>query len=309
MPGTSLFRQAVLALAGNRLISRLVRRFGMRLGVGRFVAAESLEAALAKVREMNSQGLMVTLDYLGENAQDPQLAEEAARMAIRALEKIDEGGLNATVSVKLSQLGLKLGYDGALKNLRRIVEAAREHRSFVRIDMEDSSLTEATVRMFKRLVEIYGTPHVGLVIQSYLYRSERDVRRLAARGANLRIVKGAYREPDTIAFPDKRDVDANYLKLVRYLMIKRCYTAVATHDEAIIETVKSFAAQEGIERDRFEFQMLYGVAGSLQRRLVEEGYRVRVYTPFGLEWYPYFSRRIAERPANLLFVLKSLYRR
>ncbi|MCC2685816.1 MAG: proline dehydrogenase [Paenibacillaceae bacterium] len=309
MPGSSLFRQAVLALAGNRLISRVVRRFGMRLGAGRFVAAESLEAALVKVREMNSEGLMVTLDYLGENAQDPQLAEEAARMAIRALEKIDESRLNATVSVKLSQLGLKLGYDEALKNLRKVVEAARKHRNFVRIDMEDSSLTEATVRMFERLVEVYGTSHIGIVIQSYLYRSERDVRRLAARGANVRIVKGAYREPDTIAFPDMRDVDANYLKLVRHLLRKRCYTAVATHDEAIIDTVKLFADQEGIERNRFEFQMLYGVAGSLQRRLVDEGYRVRVYTPFGREWYPYFSRRIAERPANMFFVLKSLFRR
>jgi proline dehydrogenase len=302
----SLSRRAVLTLAGNRLVSRFVTRYGMRLGASRFVAGETLEQAIEKVKSLNRDGLLVTLDHLGESVTTREEALEATQSALDIFDAIAESGVNSNVSVKLTQLGLDIDCGFCLENMERIALKAKESGNFVRIDMEDSPRVKATIDIFKTLLKKVGKEHIGLVIQSYLYRSESDVKDLGELGANLRIVKGAYKEPKEVAFPDKRDVDENYKRLVAMHLKNGCYTAVATHDEKIIEWTKSFVKENGIPKDLYEFQMLYGVRGGLQRQLAGEGYKVRVYTPYGKDWYPYFTRRIAERPANALFILKNL---
>ncbi|MCI3922392.1 proline dehydrogenase family protein [Paenibacillus sp. TRM 82003] len=304
----ALLRGAVLGVSGNRAVRAFFEKYGMKLGVSRFVAAERLEETLDVVRNLNRQGLSATLDYLGESVTDRRLAEEAADQAIAVLAGIRERKLNANVSVKLTQLGLNIDPSFCEKQMMRILEEAERSDNFVRIDMEDSPVTQLTIDLFLKLFDRYGPKRIGLVLQSYLYRSLEDRALLGARGANLRIVKGAYKEPKEVAFPEKKDVDANYLRLVERHMKQGAYTAVATHDERMIEAVLAYAKGHDIPTDRFEFQMLYGIAASLQHRLVREGYRVRVYTPFGEAWYPYFTRRIAERPANLWFVAKGVFR-
>ncbi|TDG00940.1 proline dehydrogenase [Paenibacillus piri] len=280
----------------------------MKCGVGRFIAAETLPETLDKVQGLNDEGLHVTLDFLGENVLDAEQAEEMAAMIGGLFPAIDRRKLKANVSVKLTQLGLKLDPALCLRHMERIVNEAAACRNFVRIDMEDSSVTQPTIDIFRSLLWRYGAKRVGLVLQSYLYRSERDAEQLGVGGTNLRIVKGAYREPPELAYPDKREVDAAYMRMVEGHLSRGGYAAVATHDPELIEQVLSFVRQAGISRDKFEFQMLYGIAGDLQRDLARAGYLVRVYTPFGREWYPYFTRRIAERPANLWFVAKHLIR-
>jgi len=301
-------RKAVLTIAGRRAVRSFFETYGMRLGVSRFVAAERLEETLEVVLRLNRQGLMATLDYLGESVTDRRLAAEAADTAIETLRRIRERKLAANVSVKLTQLGLNIDPSFCEEQMRRILDEAARTDNFVRIDMEDSSVTQATVDLFVKLLDVYGADRVGLVLQSYLYRSKEDRDRLGERKANLRIVKGAYKEPKSIAYPSKKDVDRSYLRLVEDHMLQGLYTAVATHDERIIDSVVRFVEAHGVPKERFEFQMLYGIATSLQFRLVQQGYRVRVYTPFGEAWYPYFTRRIAERPANLWFVVKGLFR-
>jgi len=308
MSWDSMLRGAVLSIAANPAVRTFFRKYGMRLGVARFVAAEELEGTLEAVRKLNDQGLLVTLDYLGESVADPKLAEEAADQAVLVLRRIEERKLNANVSVKLTQFGLGIDPKLCESLMTRILTEAQRTGNFVRIDMEDSSVTQATIDLFRKLLARYGRKRVGLVLQSYLYRTEEDRKLLGALGANLRIVKGAYKEPKEVAYPNKKDVDDSYVRLVEAHLLQGCYTAVATHDEVIIEKVIAFAQRQGIARDRFEFQMLYGIATSLQLRLAQEGYRVRVYTPFGEAWYPYFARRIAERPANVWFVAKGLFR-
>lgn len=305
----SMLRSAVLTAAGNRTVRTLFEKYGMKLGVSRFVAAEHLEGALDAVRSLNDQGLLVTLDYLGESVQVREEAVEAAGAAALALRRIAELQLKANVSVKLTQLGLNIDPKFCSEQLASILDEAERTNNFVRIDMEDSSVTQLTLDLFESLLARYGKERVGTVLQSYLYRTEADRKRLGAKGANLRIVKGAYREPKHIAYPKKSDVDAAYIKLVRQHMLDGAYTAVATHDERIIEDVIRFVRENGIGSDRFEFQMLYGIASSLQLRLAREGWRVRVYAPYGKAWYPYFTRRIAERPANLWFVARGLLRK
>ena len=299
----SLSRRAVLTLAGNRLVSRFVTRYGMCLGASRFVAGETLEQAIEKVKSLNRDGLLVTLDHLGESVTTRKEALEATQSALDIFDAIAESGVNSNVSVKLTQLGLDIDYGFCLENMERIALKAKESGNFVRIDMEDSPRVKATIDIFKTLLKKVGKEHIGLVIQSYLYRSESDVKDLGELGANLRIVKGAYKEPKKVAFPDKRDVDENYKRLVAMHLKNGCYTAVATHDEKIIEWTKSFEKEDGIPKDLYEFQMLYGCgagcSGNWPGRL-----KVRVYTPYGKDWYPYFTRRIAERPANALFILK-----
>lgn len=305
----SFLRSAVLTVAGNPAVSGFFQKYGMKIGVARFVAAEQLDDTIHAVRRLNEQGLMATLDYLGESVSDKKLAAEAADKAIEVLASIKEHGLNSNLSIKLTQLGLGVDRDFCLEQMKRILDEAESTDNFVRIDMEDSPITQVTIDLFLELFERYGKHRVGLVLQSYLYRTKEDRERLGALGANLRIVKGAYKEPKEVAYPDKADVDANYIRLVEDHMLQGAYTAVATHDEKIISHVVAFVKKHDISRDRFEFQMLYGISTSLQLRLAREGYRVRVYTPFGEQWYPYFSRRIAERPANLLFVLKGMLRK
>ena len=309
MKSDVLLRNTIFAVAGNPIVSKLFRKYGMKFGVSRFVAAESLEATVEKVRLLNEHGLMATLDFLGESVSQRSLAVEAAETVIRTLETIHTNKLQSNVSVKLTQLGLNLDAKLCLENMDGIVAAAEKFNNFVRIDMEDSTVTDQTLSIYRSLLLKFGVNHVGVVIQAYLYRSVKDIVNLKEDGTNVRFVKGAYKEPIEVAFPQKMDVDANYIELVKNYLLSDCYTAIATHDTHIIEQLKTFIAEKKIHRSRFEFQMLYGIRSSLQKELVEQGYRVRVYTPFGEHWYPYFTRRIAERPANLWFVVKSFLRK
>ncbi|OEF99239.1 proline dehydrogenase [Vulcanibacillus modesticaldus] len=303
-----LWRKTVLTVAANKVVTNFVSNYGMRLGAKRFIAGESLEQAAEVVKKLNNEGLLVTIDHVGESVTTKTEAIEAADEAIRIFDIIDKYKLNANVSIKLTQLGLKIDPELCYDNLDRIVETAKKYNNFVRIDIEDSPVVQITIDLFKRVLKKYGKEHVGLVLQSYLYRTENDVRELGKLGASLRIVKGAYKEPESVAFPLKKDVDENFNKIVAIHLKSGNFTAIASHDEKIIEETKRFVKENNISNDLFEFQMLYGVRSGLQRQLVKEGYKMRVYVPYGKEWYPYFSRRIAERPANGLLILKSLFK-
>lgn len=305
----AFLRRSVLGIANLGIIQTWFKRHGLSMGVSRFVAGETLEATIGQVKKLNGEGLLATLDLLGESVYEQQSAEASAAQIIQTLDAIDLHQLKSNVSVKLSQLGLCMDENLCLQLMRRICEKAQQSGNFIRIDMEDSALTQKTIDVFIRLLEEFGNDTVGLVIQSYLYRSLTDVNELGKRGANLRIVKGAYQEPPELAYPHKKDVDLNYLSLVKLHLSNGCYTAIATHDESMIEPLKAFTEAQHIPKEAFEFQMLYGIRPALQRQLVREGYRVRIYTPFGDQWYPYFTRRIAERPANMWFVLKGLIRK
>jgi proline dehydrogenase len=281
--------------------SSLARRLSTR-----FVAGETLDQALAVARKLNAEGITVTLDHLGESVSTLEEAAEARDVYLRTLDAIHTNGIQANVSLKLTQFGLDLSYEQCLANVDQLVRRAAELSSFVRVDMESSDYTDRTLDLVNTLHARYGA--VGIVIQSYLHRSESDVDKLCAAQIRVRLCKGAYLEPDTVAFPRKADVDRNYLELTRYLLLKGTYPALATHDEALIRQTCRFVTERKIPRDSFEFQMLYGIRRDLQRRLVKDGYRVRLYVPFGMAWYPYYMRRLAERPANLLFMLRNLFR-
>ena len=290
----------------------------------RFVAGEKLEDAIQVVREMNAKGINVTLDHLGENTSDAAKAAQATDDIIAALSAIEAEGVRSNVSIKLTQIGLALDEELCARNLQRLLEYAQERGTFVRIDMEDSPWVEQTLRLYYRMHDECGCANVGVVIQSYLYRSAADVDRLAARGGRVRLCKGAYKEPPEIAFPQKSDVDANYDLLTGKLIDAALahgapevsangkippIPAIASHDEARIAYAKRYAQQAGLPKTAMEFQFLHGIARSLQDQLAAEGYPVRVYVPYGTEWYPYFTRRLAERPANLWFFLSNLLRR
>ena len=301
-----MLRPILLALSHQRGLEQLALRHpGLRRTAHRFVAGERLEQAVAVVRTLNGAGLTATLDFLGENTRSREGAAESAEAYGRILDELHRTGIGSNLSLKLTQLGLDVDEAVCQSLLRDVLERAGE--TFVRIDMESSSYTERTLRLFERLWTA-GHRNLGVVIQSYLRRSEADVEWLIGLGARVRLVKGAYAEPPAVAFPHKRDVDANFARLADRLLRGGVYPAIATHDERLIEGVRRTTAAEGIGPDRFEFQMLYGVRRDLQMRLHREGYRVRVYVPFGDEWYPYFMRRLAERPANLMFVVKSVLR-
>lgn len=305
---TPVYRRLVLALAGSRWASQLAQRLGMGLGASRFVAGESLEEALAVAADLNRRDVLATLDYLGEGVQEERVARQMGLAYLDLLEGISRSSLKANVSLKLTQMGLAIRPELAAEIVRAIVKRAAALGNFVRIDMEDSTWTEATLALYKRLRDA-GLENVGVVIQACLYRSARDVADLAAMGANVRVVKGAYREPPAVAYPRKADVDENYRKLAAHLLTAGCYTAIATHDPRIIDWARAFTAEQGIGRDRFEFQMLYGVRMQWQEELAREGFRVRCYVPYGKMWYPYFVRRIAESPSNAGFVLRNLFKR
>jgi proline dehydrogenase len=305
-----ILRAAFIALSKNRLL----RSFCERSSVGRklssrFVAGMEIEDALRVAEEVNRQGMLATLDSLGESVTTEDEAVAAALVYHQLLDSIAERKLNANVSVKLTQMGLEISSALAEGLVENLVRHAQATGSFVRIDMEGSQLTEATLGLVRRL---HAKPElseaIGVVIQAYLYRSRADVEQLLAESIRVRLCKGAYQEPAEIAFPRKADVDASYVRLSCRLLSSPLYHGLATHDEAMIDAARNFARQNRIDPSRFEFQMLFGVRRDLQRRLVGEGYRVRVYIPFGPQWYPYFMRRLAERPANLLFILKNLMR-
>lgn len=309
----SLTRSLFLALSRSTLLQRLATGLPLvRTMVRRFVAGETLDEAVAAVRALNDEGLMATLDHLGENVTSETEARDSTNEILDLVAAIEEEGLDSGVSVKLTQLGLDVGPWLATENLQRIVARAVEAGCFVRIDMESHEYVDATLDVFRGLFDRYK--NLGVVIQSYLYRSDEDLARLIEIGAPVRLVKGAYDEPPEVAYPDKADTDAAYIRQMEMLFTARARAngvvpAIATHDTRLIEWAKEHTAREGIGRGEFEFQMLYGIRPGLQRQLAEEGYRVRAYVPYGRQWYPYFMRRLAERPANVLFLLRNLLRR
>jgi proline dehydrogenase len=305
---SSLPRAAILHAADSSRLQRLVQNHGKRVGAARFVAGETLDECVAALRKLNDAGLYANTTLLGEATPDAEGAAAITAEYEVIVERLVSEGLKANVALKLTHLGLALGEEVAYANVERLVAKAGELGTFIRIDMEQSDYVEVTLRIYERLRDV-GHDGVGTVLQSYLYRTPDDLERLLPRRPNLRIVKGAYLEPESVAYPEKRDVDRAYVELVERGLREGAYIAVATHDEAIIREVQGFASREGIPRDRFEFQMLYGVRPALQRSIAAEGYRVLVASPFGPDWYPYLMRRLAERPANLGFFLKNLVRR
>jgi proline dehydrogenase len=304
----ALPRTAILRAADSRRLQRFVQRYGMRLGAARFVAGETLDECVAVLRRLNDTGLEANTTLLGESIPDRAGATDVTRRYEEILDRLAAEKLRANVALKLTHLGLLVDEATARSNLARLVEHAGGLGNFIRIDMEQSAFVEPTLRIYEALRRD-GHEEVGCVLQSYLYRSPDDLERLLPLQPNVRIVKGAYLEPAAIAHPAKRDVDAAYVRLVERGLGGDAYVAVATHDEKILRHVQGFVERERIARDRFEFQMLYGVRPALQRAVAARGYKVRVATPFGPDWYPYLMRRLAERPANLLFFLRSLVRR
>ncbi len=300
-----MLRSLLLFLSDRETPKKLLLRSSLgRKLAARFIAGEELDDAIRVARRLNEEGFDVTVDYLGESVHESAAAEEACQEYLRILDRIAAERLRSHISVKLTQLGLDVDEALARQNLQAIWKRAAQHGTFVRIDMESSAHTDPTLRTF----HASGAPHdvLGIVIQSYLYRSEKDVDELLKCSARIRLCKGAYMEPPDVAFPDKADVDRSYVRLMEKLLASGHYHAVATHDPKMISATKTFARDRGLGPDRFEFQMLYGIRRRLQRELVREGYRVRVYVPFGRQWYAYFMRRLAERPANLLFLIRSL---
>ncbi|MHB8655957.1 MAG: proline dehydrogenase family protein [Terriglobia bacterium] len=272
----------------------------------RFIAGENLGDAILAVRQLNAEGFEATLDRLGESVQAVSEAESACQVYLEILDRLAVEGLRSHISIKLTQLGLAVDEDLARRLLGAIVQRAARHHNFVRIDMEGSAYTESTLRVFYHV----NAPRdvLGVVIQSYLYRSEKDVEGLVKQGARVRLVKGAYQEPPGVAFPRKADVDGNFIKLMEALLVSGGYHAIATHDPRMIAATQAYARSQGLTPNQFEFQMLYGIRRQLQRDLLRQGYRVRIYVAFGKEWYAYFMRRLAERPANLVFLLRNLFR-
>ncbi len=306
-----MLRDLVLLLSKRREVQRLLMGIGVtRTLVRRFVAGDTLEQALGAVRFLNKRGLVVTLDRLGENVSAAAEAREAAEAYVAVLHAIQAGAVSSHVSLKLTQLGLDLGEELARQNLLRVAEEATDLGSFVRIDMEGSAYTDATLQIFRAARERYG--RVGVVIQANLRRSAQDLERLIDMAANIRLCKGAYREPQAIAFQRKGEVDANYLRLLRTLMSPEAkaagaHPAIATHDPRMIAAAQELASGLWAPGE-FEFQMLYGIRRNLQQDLADQGHTVRIYVPYGTHWYPYLMRRLAERPANVLFVLRHLFR-
>jgi proline dehydrogenase len=303
----SVLRTVILAAADSPRLQRFVQKHGFRLGAARFVAGETLDDAVPVLRKLNEQGLLTNTTLLGEGVRDEAETRAVVGEYRALLDRIRAEELRTNVALKLTALGLVLDEELAYRNVAELVEHAAARANFVRIDMEESQHVDATLRIYRRLREA-GHDNVGTVLQSYLFRSEDDLAALLPLTPNLRIVKGAYLEPAEIAYPQKRDVDAAYASLVETSLEGGGFTAVATHDEALIERTIAFARERGIPSERFQFQMLYGVRPRLQLDLVARGYDVLVATPYGPDWYRYLMRRLAERPANLLFFLRSLVR-
>lgn len=304
----AVFRKLILAASNNRLVARLVRRYGMRLGSARFVAGETLDQAVPVLQGLNAKGLRVNTTILGEGVRDEATANLVVEAYVGVLDSLSTNQIDGNVALKLTHLGLDVGEEIAYQNVERLVTHAASLGQFLRIDMEESARVDATLRIYRRLRET-GHDNVGTVLQAYLYRTDQDLTDLLPLHPNLRLVKGAYLEPANVAFPKKTDVDANYVKLADRMLAAGNFTAIATHDEQIIDHVIDVAKRDGISADRFEFQMLFGIRSQYQLDLASRGYRVLVATPFGPEWYFYLMRRLAERPANVLFFAKNLIRR
>ena len=298
-----MLRKTLLYLSNQQKVFTFVRRnrFAKRMA-SRFVAGETIEEAMVAVRALNARGITASLDLLGESVHREEEARGTAREYLTILDRIQSEKLDANVSLKLTAMGMDVSEDLCIANMQLVLDRARDYGSFVRLDMESSQYTERTLHMFEHRLYPSYPKNVGIVLQSYLRRTAADVDKANRLGCRVRICKGAYQEPASVAFPDKRDVDHNYVQCMHSLMSDGNYPGIATHDERIIADAKQFAKDKNISNDRFEFQMLYGVRRDLQERLVREGYRMRVYVPFGTQWYPYLMRRLAERPANVAFM-------
>lgn len=302
-----ILRNSFMFLSRNKMMTKLAKRYGLRFGASRFVAGDTINHAINVIKELNSKGLDVTLDYLGEFIEDVQEANKMADNCIKAIEAIGNNQLQSQVSLKLTSMGLDISEEVVLQNMRRILTAAKRHQIFVTIDMEDYSRCAKTLEIFKTLRREYT--NIGTVLQAYLYRTVKDIEELNEYNASLRLVKGAYKESHKVAFPEKKTVDKNYKQIIKMHLLNGNFTAVATHDDTIIQYTKTLVKTHRIPLDQFEFQMLYGIRPEKQLEIVKEGYKMRVYVPYGTDWYGYFMRRLAERPANVAFVLKGMFRK
>jgi proline dehydrogenase len=297
-------------LAHSKTLKTIGSRYGMRRPrsfARRFIAGEGVREAVDAARAIEARGLKQTLDLLGESVTNLDEAYAATREYLEVIDAIARAGIGRGVSLKLTQLGLDVDKATAVDNLRRILERAEPAGFFVRIDMEDSQYTDVTLEIFETLWQ-QGHRRIGVVLQSALYRSEQDLARMNALGASVRLVKGAYKEPKAVAYQGKADVDAAYVRMMKVLLVDGHQPAIATHDPAIVDLTRQWARERQIEPTRFEFQMLYGIRRDLQTSLAQDGYRVRIYIPFGREWFPYFMRRLGERPANVMFVIRGIVR-
>jgi len=302
-----LLRNSFMFLSRNKTMTKLAKKYGLRFGAARFVAGNTIDVAKEVIKQLNEKGLDVTLDYLGEFIVDEKEAAEAANHCIKAIEIIGNEKLHSQISVKLTSMGLDISKDVVLSNMRRILDKAKMHGVFITIDMEDYSRCEKTLQIFKQLKSEYD--NVGTVLQAYLYRTVKDVEDLGNYQASLRLVKGAYKESPNVAYPDKIDVDQNFKKIIKIHLLNGHYTAIATHDDQIIEYTKQIVNTYKIPKTQFEFQMLYGIRPEKQLDIVKDGFKMRVYVPYGTDWYGYFMRRMAERPANVAFVIKGIIKR
>ncbi|MDA5109136.1 proline dehydrogenase family protein [Brevibacillus thermoruber] len=301
-----LMKDFFLFLSKNKTLNAAAKKWGLRFGASRVVAGETIAEAINTVRQLNQKGLVCTLDHLGEFVYSVEEANESADYCIKTLEAIHQSGVDCNLSLKMTQLGLDISRELCMNNMRRILDAAKKNGNiFVRIDMEDYAHNEVTLEILDELLQDYD--NVGTVIQAYLYKSADDIEKLKEKKVNLRLVKGAYKESPEVAFPNKADVDENYKKIIKQHLLNGCYAAIATHDDNIIAYVKQLEKEYNIPRTQFEFQMLYGIRPQSQVELAREGYKMRVYVPYGNDWYGYFMRRLAERPANVAFVIKGLF--
>jgi proline dehydrogenase len=300
-------RTALLYLSRQHRLKEVLSRLpGFRQITKRFIAGENIDDAISAIRELNALGITASFDHLGESISSSEEAETDVVEYLHVLDRIAEEGIASNISIKPTQLGLDVSEDLCLANLERLLVAAEKHKNFVRIDMEDSPRTDATLRIFFNLRKRFD--NVGIVLQAYLYRTEKDLEDVLAAGGRVRLCKGAYDEPESVAFPEKADVDRNFVKLMQIMLRSGIYHGIATHDDAMINATKEFAAREKIPNEAWEFQMLYGIRRDLQIKLARVGYGMRTYVPYGEYWYPYFMRRLAERPANIWFVLKNSFR-
>ena len=300
-------RSSLIWLSRQEGLKDFATRFGFfKKLTTRFVAGENIDEVIPFIRQINSENATASFDHLNESVGSAAEAEQEVVEYLNILAKIDEQRIRSNVSIKLTQFGLGLDPELAYQNARKVVVEAERRGNFVRVDMEDSNVTQVTIDIFKRLRAEFGLNTVGIVLQSYLYRTLADAQELVKLPARIRICKGAYNEPPEVAFPEKKDVDANYIKVMQLLLASGTYHGIATHDPKMIDATIEFATREGIGKEKFEFQMLYGIRRDLQHQLARDGYNVRVYVPYGKHWYPYFMRRLAERPANIWFVLKNL---
>ena len=296
------------ALSRSTALKRLASKYGMATPESfarRFIAGETVEEAIHDARVLQSRGMLLTLDYLGESVRTTDEATAATREYVRLIDVIVASGIERNISLKLTQLGVDVDRATCVDNLRRILDPAGRHGFFVRIDMENSPYTDVTMEVFETLWQ-QEHRNIGVALQAALHRTENDVRRMIELGARVRLVKGAYKEPPAVAIQPKAEVDTAFIRLMKLLLDEGTYPAIATHDEALIATTCEYAAARNVTRDRFEFQMLYGIRRDLQARLVADGHRMRIYLPFGRQWFPYFMRRLGERPANVGFVLRAL---